>query len=269
MSVQIGSCQVETIDWSPDALTGGWRLRLTCACSVARDDDRLSDAHVRRGGRAARCGARVCDRPLRSARRSVAGRRHRRSASTKKMRSRRRDCSTAAAASDRRHARGRRSADGDRGRVARRLGLPGHPPEAAAAARDKRLDARAPRAAGPAGAVVHRSCRSRRDADARSLERLSFPVVVKPTRCRQPRRDARRRRRGLRRAFERLRRLLRRPDVRASATTAQRPHPGRGVHRRARVRARGRAGPRRAARRSRSSTSPIRSTVRSSRRRFT
>ncbi len=97
--------------------------------------------------------------------------------------------------------------------LSRLLGLPGHPPDAAAAARDKRLTRARLKAAGlltPASVTVPVS------ADAATLlARLSFPVVVKPTVLSASR--------GVIRAddasafvtaFDRLRRLLASADVR-------------------------------------------------------
>ena len=63
--------------------------------------------------------------------------------------------------------------------VSRLLGLPGHPPEAASAARDKRLTREKMKAAGlltPAFLTVPMTV----DAAA-LLDRITFPVVVKPT----------------------------------------------------------------------------------------
>ena len=97
--------------------------------------------------------------------------------------------------------------------VARLLGLPGHPPEAAAASRDKRLTRDKLRAAGlltPSFITVPVG------VDAASLlDRLTFPVVVKPTVLSGSR--------GVIRAddavsfataFDRVRRLLASTDVR-------------------------------------------------------
>lgn len=97
--------------------------------------------------------------------------------------------------------------------LSRLLGLPGNPPEAAAAARDKRLSRQKLKAAGlptPSFITVPAA------TDAMSLlERLSFPVVVKPTVLSGSR--------GVIRAddavsfataFDRVRRLLAASDVR-------------------------------------------------------
>jgi biotin carboxylase len=63
--------------------------------------------------------------------------------------------------------------------LSRLLGLPGHPPEAAAAARDKRISRAKLKAAGlPTPSFI--SVPASTDATA-LLERVSFPVVVKPT----------------------------------------------------------------------------------------
>src|SRR5436190_15867529 len=63
-------------------------------------------------------------------------------------------------------------------RVAQRLGLPGHPPDAAAIARNKRLFRERLRDAGlPAPSFVIASV----DADPRAVVRsVSFPAVIKP-----------------------------------------------------------------------------------------
>jgi biotin carboxylase len=97
--------------------------------------------------------------------------------------------------------------------LSRLLGLPGHPPEAAAAARDKRLTREKLKAAGlptPSFFTVPIA------TDAKSLlDRISFPVVVKPTVLSASR--------GVIRAddplsfataFDRLRRLLESGEVR-------------------------------------------------------
>jgi biotin carboxylase len=97
--------------------------------------------------------------------------------------------------------------------LSRLLGLPGHPPEAAAASRDKRLSRDKLKAAGlptPSFITVPAS------VDAASLlDRITFPVVVKPTvlsgsrgviRADDPLSFAT--------AFERVRRLLASNDVR-------------------------------------------------------
>jgi biotin carboxylase len=97
--------------------------------------------------------------------------------------------------------------------VARLLGIPGHPPEAAMAARDKRLSRERFKMAGlptPWHITVPLS------AEAGTLvDQLTFPVVVKPTVLSGSR--------GVMRAddplsfataFDRLRRLLQSPDVR-------------------------------------------------------
>ena len=63
--------------------------------------------------------------------------------------------------------------------LARLLGLPGHPPEAATAARDKRLSREKLQAAGlptPAFFTVPINV-----AASKLLERITFPVIVKPT----------------------------------------------------------------------------------------
>ena len=98
--------------------------------------------------------------------------------------------------------------------VARRLGLPGHSPESAAAARDKRLTRECLRAGSlpvPWFTVVPLAT-----DPARLAEQLSWPVVVKPAALSGSR--------GVMRAdsledfiarFERLRRLLMSADVRA------------------------------------------------------
>jgi biotin carboxylase len=105
--------------------------------------------------------------------------------------------------------------------VARLMNLPSHPPEATAAARDKRLTRERLRAAGlpaPWYATLHH------DVDpVRRAERLPFPVVVKPLTLSGSR--------GVIRAntpaefveaFHRLQRLLDSPDVRAMRDRATR-----------------------------------------------
>ena len=125
------------------------------ARSSAGDDDRISDARVRRGGRAARRRARLRDRSLRRARRSVAG-----PGDSDPLLRR----GSASVGGDPRGGARRSPIDGvlvvgDRptviaARVAEALGLPGHPPEAAAVARNKLLTRERLRAARPARAVV-------------------------------------------------------------------------------------------------------------------
>jgi biotin carboxylase len=99
------------------------------------------------------------------------------------------------------------------GYLTRLLGLPGHPPEAAAAARDKRLMRQKLKEAGlPVPSFISGPI----TADAMSLlDRVKFPVVVKPTVLSASR--------GVIRAddplsfataFDRLRRLLASPEVR-------------------------------------------------------
>ena len=97
--------------------------------------------------------------------------------------------------------------------LARLLGLPGHPPEAATAARDKRLTRERLKAAGlptPSYLTVPIGVQS-----AALLERITLPVVLKPTVLSASR--------GVIRAddpvsfataFDRVRRLLQSPDVR-------------------------------------------------------
>ena len=97
--------------------------------------------------------------------------------------------------------------------LSRLLGLPGHPPEAAAAARDKRLLAREAEGRRTADAVVHhRAGRHRRDVAARSHfvpgRGQADGAVGKP------RRDSRRRSVSFATAFDRVRRLLASGDVR-------------------------------------------------------
>jgi biotin carboxylase len=100
-------------------------------------------------------------------------------------------------------------------RVQQRLGLPGHPPDAAAIARDKRRMRACLRAA---GLPVPASWPLARDDDAMGLAaHLIYPVVVKPTTLSASR--------GVIRAddevsfaaaVDRVRRLLASPDVRAA-----------------------------------------------------
>ncbi|MEO7157090.1 MAG: ATP-grasp domain-containing protein [Vicinamibacterales bacterium] len=97
--------------------------------------------------------------------------------------------------------------------LCRLLGLPGHPPEAAAAARDKRLTREKLKAAGlpsPSSFSVAVG------ADVtRILERVSFPVVVKPTVLSGSRGVIRADDRfSFATAFDRVRRLLASPEVR-------------------------------------------------------
>jgi biotin carboxylase len=104
-------------------------------------------------------------------------------------------------------------------RVARELGLPGHSPEAAAAARDKRLTRERLRAAGLPGPAYMRA--HIEDNPRRLAKGLSFPCVIKPTALSASRGvmkvddEA-----GFSRAFERLRALLRSPDVRGERSEA-------------------------------------------------
>ncbi len=155
-------------------------------------------------------------------------------------------------------------------RVAQALGLPGHPPEAAAdraatssCTRERLRDAGLP----VPWFVRRRSMRDPRGARPRSL---TFPCVVKPRRAvGQPRRDARRRcgvvRRGVRAAAGAAA-VARHPR---RAQRGARRGARRGVHPGPRVRARRRCCITASCTCWRSSTSPIRSTVRSSRRRST
>src|SRR5262245_7804343 len=103
--------------------------------------------------------------------------------------------------------------------VARALGLPGHPPEAVANARDKQRTRERLTAAGEPVPWFHAS---RIDVDPRDLiTRISFPCVIKPValsasrgvmRADDPE--------TFRAAFERLRALLAQPDVRAERNDA-------------------------------------------------
>ena len=155
-------------------------------------------------------------------------------------------------------------------RAARALGLPGNPPDAAAASANKRLARAALGCGRPAGAVVLRRAARRRGDPRRTIARVRFPCVVKPLglsgsrgvmRANSPAElDA---------AARAARALLSRKDVRAMRSGLERHDPDRRVHRGARVRRRGRADAGRASGPSPSSTSRIRSTVRSSRRRST
>jgi hypothetical protein len=97
--------------------------------------------------------------------------------------------------------------------LARLLGIPGHPPEAAAAARDKRLTRERLKAAGlPTPSYVTVPIGAQASA---LLDRITLPVVLKPTvlsgsrgviRADDPLSFAT--------AFDRVRRLLQSPDVR-------------------------------------------------------
>jgi hypothetical protein len=103
--------------------------------------------------------------------------------------------------------------------VARALGLPAHPPEAVAIARDKQLTRECLRAAGQ---PVPWFQASRIDVDPGDRTKtISFPCVIKPValsasrgvmRADDPE--------GFRAAFERLRALLTQPDVRAERNDA-------------------------------------------------
>jgi hypothetical protein len=103
--------------------------------------------------------------------------------------------------------------------VARALGLPAHPPEAVAIARDKQRTRECLRAAGE---LVPWFCASRIDADPRNLTtRISFPCVIKPValsasrgvmRADDPE--------TFRMAFDRLRALLTQPEIRAERNDA-------------------------------------------------
>jgi ATP-grasp domain/L-amino acid ligase C-terminal domain 2/ATP-grasp N-terminal domain len=103
--------------------------------------------------------------------------------------------------------------------VARALGLPAHPPEAVAIARDKQRTRERLRAAGEPVPWFHAS---RIDVDPRDLiTRISFPCVIKPVALSASR--------GVMRAddpetfhaaFDRLRALLAQPDIRAERNDA-------------------------------------------------
>lgn len=106
-------------------------------------------------------------------------------------------------------------------RVAEALGLPGHPPEAAAVARNKRLFRERLRETGlPAPSFVVASV----DAAPRALVRdVSFPAVLKPVALSGSRGVMRVDSAAeLRSAFERLRALVDAPDVRAERDPAHR-----------------------------------------------
>ena len=104
-------------------------------------------------------------------------------------------------------------------RVAEALDLPGHPPEGAAAARDKQRTRERLR---DAGLPVPWFLGSRIDVNPRDLaERLSFPCVIKPVALSGSRGviradDAE----GFLIAFERLRSLLQLPEIRAERNEA-------------------------------------------------
>jgi hypothetical protein len=104
-------------------------------------------------------------------------------------------------------------------RVAARLGLPGHPVEGAAIARDKELTRERLR---DAGLAVPWFVASRIDADPRELlPRVTYPCVVKPVALSGSRGvmradDAE----EFRAAFDRLRALLRRPELLAERNDA-------------------------------------------------
>jgi len=104
-------------------------------------------------------------------------------------------------------------------RVAERLGLPGHPPSAAAIARDKQKTRERLR---DAGLAVPWFVPSRIDADARILaSQVSFPCVIKPVSLSGSRGVMRADNPGqFAVAFNRLAALLRLPDVRAERNEA-------------------------------------------------
>ena len=112
---------------------------------------------------------------------------------------------------------------------------------AAAVARNKLRDARAPARGRPAGSLVPPD---RSHADPRELRPIDLVPVRRQTAraLRQPRRDARRRRApsSSRRSIA-CGRCCSRPTSAASATTTHETGARRGVHRRPRVRARGRS----------------------------
>src|SRR5437867_461094 len=104
-------------------------------------------------------------------------------------------------------------------RVAEALGLPGHPPDAAAIARNKELMRDCLRAAGlPAPAFIRTPITAN---PARLLSQVSFPCVVKPVALSGSRGVMRADNpRELAAAFDRLRALLESPDIRAERSDA-------------------------------------------------
>jgi hypothetical protein len=103
--------------------------------------------------------------------------------------------------------------------VARALGLPAHPPEAVAIARDKQLTRERLRAAGE---PVPWFCPTRIDVDPQDLAtRISFPCVIKPVALSASRGVMRADDPEMfRAAFDRLRALLNQPDIRAERNDA-------------------------------------------------
>ena len=156
------------------------------ACTRAGDDDRLSDALVRRGGRTAGGGARLRDRSVSPDRGSRGRTRRFRSGFTTKTRRWRRF-------STRRRAQPIDGvlAVGDRptviaARVAQALGLPWHPPEAAAVARHKLLHARTAarcRACRCPGSVPLAERRTARQRRSRSPCPRRIPASSSRSRC--------------------------------------------------------------------------------------
>ena len=152
--------------------------------------------------------------------------------------------------------------------VSAALGLPGNPPAAAEASRNKLATRRALRSGRLADAWSSRSCPF--PSTRRLRIPLPYPVVVKPLALSGSqgviRADDDQ---ALARAIDRVRRLLQsdghrdRARERARIRSDRDVHPGRGVRRRGRADRRGVPGA------SRFSTSPIRSMDRSSRRRST
>jgi len=104
-------------------------------------------------------------------------------------------------------------------RVAEALGLPGHPPDAAAIARNKELMRDCLRAAGlPAPAFIRTPITAN---PAWLLSQVSFPCVVKPVALSGSRGVMRADNpRELAAAFDRLRALLESPDIRAERSDA-------------------------------------------------
>jgi hypothetical protein len=103
--------------------------------------------------------------------------------------------------------------------VARALGLPAHPPEGVAIARDKQRTRERLRAAGE---PVPWFCASRIDVDPRDLmTRISFPCVIKPVALSASRGVMRADDPEMfRAAFDRLRALLAQPEIRAERNDA-------------------------------------------------
>jgi Cu/Ag efflux protein CusF len=106
-------------------------------------------------------------------------------------------------------------------RVARALGLPGHPPEAAAIARNKEMMRTRLREAGLPAPWFVRTTIDHEPLALAEFPQLTFPCVVKPVALSGSRGVMRADNpSGFARAFERLRALLRAPDVKGERNEA-------------------------------------------------